>query len=75
MDRRKLVRSFIFSSEKHKTLIESLLLRCAEAEGRSVSAIIEDAVIDYMVVRYPGSYPVDELLKLRRTGYKEDDSV
>ena len=66
MDRRKLVRSFIFSSDTHKLMIETLLLRCAEDENRNISTIIEDALIDYLVVRYPGSFPADKLLELRR---------
>ena len=70
MDRRKLVESFIYSSEKHQRLIETLLFRCAEDNNTSFSKCIEDALIDYLVVRYPGSYPADTLLELREADRK-----
>lgn len=65
MDARKLRRSFVFSNEDHKRLIETLLLRSAEEDNTNVSAIIETALIDYLVVRYAGSYPADKLVELR----------
>lgn len=71
MDAKKLKRAFVFSSAENKQFIEILLLRCAEAENRSVSSIIEDALIDYLTAKYPGSYPADKLLELRESKDQE----
>ena len=71
MDKRQLKHSFVFSSKDHQRLIEALLLRCAEENNCSISSLIEAALIDYLVVRYPGSYPADRLLELRSANKKE----
>lgn len=65
MDRRHLKRTFLFTDQEHKSIIESLLLKCAEADDTTVSTIIESAIVDYLANRFPDLYGPKHLQELR----------
>lgn len=65
MDKRQLKRAFLFSTEEHKRLIETLLLKVAEEENKTVSEIIEAAIIADLSQRFPDLYAVHRLQELQ----------
>ena len=65
MDKRQLKRAFVFTSQEHKSLIEALLLKAAEEENKTVSEIIEAAIIADLARRFPDLYASQRLQELQ----------